>query len=133
MAVSSSVSFMLAFTLSIVLFAGMQMYKTQLSSSQPMTILGGWLGSDLFILLLTAINSFENMSFGKGFQAKLIPEVAIALVVAVFASGLVHRVCATTCVIFSMVGLHYLNKLSISKYQAPVAVPMTSGKVKKRN
>ncbi|XP_019638605.1 PREDICTED: keratinocyte-associated protein 2-like isoform X2 [Branchiostoma belcheri] len=109
----------------------MQMYKVQLASKEWMTILGGFLGSNLFIFVLTATSNFESWLFGRGFQAKVFPEVLFALAVAMFASGLVHRVCVTTCFIFSMVALYYVNKVSASKY-APVATPSNPAKDTKK-
>uniref|UniRef100_V5H518 Uncharacterized protein n=1 Tax=Ixodes ricinus TaxID=34613 RepID=V5H518_IXORI len=61
MAVSSGTSGMLATCLFMLLFATMQIYKSQLTSSQPMTIVGGFLGSVLFILILTAIFQTSNV------------------------------------------------------------------------
>ncbi|XP_078591333.1 dolichyl-diphosphooligosaccharide--protein glycosyltransferase subunit KCP2-like isoform X1 [Branchiostoma floridae x Branchiostoma japonicum] len=130
-AVPTSVSFLLASTLCILLFAGMQMYKVQLASKEWLTILGGFLGSNLFIFVLTATSNFESWLFGRGFQAKVFPEVLFALAVAMFASGLVHRVCVTTCFIFSLVALYYVNKVSASKY-APMATPSKPAKETKK-
>ncbi|XP_054756155.2 keratinocyte-associated protein 2-like [Lytechinus pictus] len=129
MAVSSGVSALLSAILAVALFAGMQTYRTQLADSEWLTIFGGFLGADLFILILTCISNIETMLFGKGFQAKLIPEVAVALVAAMFASGLVHRVCVTTCVLFSMVGLYYVNKISQATYAPP---PSVAASIKKK-
>ena len=52
-AVSSVMSLALSGTLSVVLFAGMQMFRQQLSSVEYLTVFGGLLGSFLFVLLLT--------------------------------------------------------------------------------
>ncbi|EDO37222.1 predicted protein [Nematostella vectensis] len=123
MALPTATSFLFASTLTVLTFALMQMFKTNLGGSEWMTILGGFIGSQLFVFLLTAIGNFESMIFGRGFHTKLFPEVLICLTVAMFASGLVHRVCVTTCFLFSMVALYYLNRIS-SSVHAPVATPI---------
>ncbi|XP_013794625.1 protein KRTCAP2 homolog [Limulus polyphemus] len=134
MAVSSGVSCLLSLCLFFLLFAGMQVYKTQLSASQWMTVFGGYLGSLLFILILTAIGNLETSLFGKNFQTKLFPEVALCLLIAMFASGMVHRVCITTCFLFSLLALYYLNRISIKAYGQPVSnkpAPIINSKKKK--
>ena len=73
-AVESKVSFLLSSILTLLLFSGMQMYKTWLVSSKLHIIFGGYLGSLVFMFLLTSIGNLEAALFGKSFQMKLFPE-----------------------------------------------------------
>ncbi|XP_055336313.1 protein KRTCAP2 homolog [Paramacrobiotus metropolitanus] len=116
MAVSAGTSGLIAVASSILLIGAMQLFKAPLSNSQPGTVLGGFLGSQLFVLLLTAVSNFEMSAFGPGFQARVFPEIVSTLLIALFVAGSVHRVCVTTCLLFSFVSLYYLNKMSGTAY-----------------
>ncbi|CAF0984477.1 unnamed protein product [Brachionus calyciflorus] len=128
MAVSTNTSLLISVTLMILLAASMQLGKNSLASSELMTIVGGFLGSVFFVALLTAIGNFEKLFFGYGFQTKLFPEVVIALVASMFVSSLVHRVSASTCMVFSLVALYYINRVSQSLY----SVQATQTAIKKK-
>lgn len=58
---SSSLSCVLSFTISLTLFAGMQMFKQQLASTEYMTIVGGLIGSLVFLFVLT-VSFFTHLS-----------------------------------------------------------------------
>ena len=115
MALTESSSFPVATILAILTFSGMQMAKPILASTQMMTILGGFTGSILFVFLLTAVGNLEQIIFGKGFQTKL-PETILAMIIAMTASASIHRVCATTCLLFSMIMVYSMYKISQTTY-----------------
>ncbi|KAJ8934880.1 hypothetical protein NQ314_013156 [Rhamnusium bicolor] len=120
MAVTTGTSLLLSAFSSVLIFSGMQMFKPWFSSSQLHTLLGGYLGSLLFILFLTALGNLETCLFGKSFQVKLFPEATI------------HRVCGTSCLLISLCALYYMNRYSQKihvTHTAPVVVQ--SGKKKK--
>merc|ERR1712034_302865 len=123
-------SFVVSSIISLLLFSGMQVYKTALASSQLMTILAGFTGSLLFVFLLTAVGNLEKSVFGFNFQTKL-GEVIFCMIAAMSAAGTVHRVSATTCLLFSIAMTWSLNKISQDTYAAaPVAA--SSGSKKKK-
>ncbi|KAF7989498.1 hypothetical protein HCN44_008172 [Aphidius gifuensis] len=131
MTVTSGVSFLLSLVITIILFSGMQMYKVWLTSTQLHTILGGFIGSLLFVFLLTAVGNLESSMFGKQFQQKFFPEVFISLLFSMISAGLVHRVSITTCFIFSMVALYYINRISQETYVPPAAASAIQTKKRK--
>ncbi|XP_046864891.1 keratinocyte-associated protein 2-like [Xenia sp. Carnegie-2017] len=130
MALPTSTSCVFSATLATLTFAAMMAFKTQLASKEWMTILGGFLGSQFFIFLLTTVGNFEHMTFGKNFQTKLVPEIAFCLMASVMVSGLVHRVCVTTCFIFSSIALYYMSRLSNVKYGPDIKPIQTPAKGK---
>uniref|UniRef100_A0A914XEY1 Dolichyl-diphosphooligosaccharide--protein glycosyltransferase subunit KCP2 n=1 Tax=Plectus sambesii TaxID=2011161 RepID=A0A914XEY1_9BILA len=116
----------------VLMIAAMQVFRAQLGASQMMTLLGGFIGSNVFVLLLTAISNFEMEFMGDNFKAGLIPEVAVALMVAVFASASVHRVCVTVCIMFSLGFLYVMNGISNAKYSPQTTGVATGAPIKKK-
>jgi len=108
-------SFIVSSIMSLLIFSGMQVYRSLLASTQMLTIFAGFTGSLLFVFLLTAVANLEKAMFGINFQTKL-GEVVFSIVVAMAAAGTVHRVSATTCLLFSLVMTWSLNKISQEVY-----------------
>ncbi|XP_059045981.1 protein KRTCAP2 homolog [Achroia grisella] len=127
MAVNSATSFVLSSILALLIFSGMQMYKPFLIKSPITIIFGGYLGSVMFMFFVTAVGNLEATLFGKNFQLKL-TEIVLSMAVALVAAGMVHRVCFTTCLIFSIITIYYMNKLSQKTYAAsvPASAPVKS-------
>lgn len=76
------------------------------------------MASLLFILVLTFVGNIqESLGTRTGWGAVIFAEL-----VAATAAGAVHRVCVTTCVIFSVGLLYELNKLSSIAHQQPEAI-----------
>ena len=61
-ALPASTSFLFASTLTVLTFAAMQMFKGQLAATKWMTILGGFVGSQLFVFLLTVSSYFIKVN-----------------------------------------------------------------------
>ncbi|KAI8046032.1 protein KRTCAP2 homolog [Drosophila gunungcola] len=117
---STLVSSIISGLLSLVLFATLRFCADWFNDSQLKVLMGGYLFSWLFILSLTCVSNTEMIIFGQDFQAKLLPEILFCLSLTVAASGIVHRVCATTSVLFSLVGLYFLNRISTKYYSVQV-------------
>ncbi|KAJ7965508.1 KRTCAP2-like [Quillaja saponaria] len=97
-----------SFLLFTVILSLQEIYRGKLASSEFFTILGGFISSLLFLVLLTLIGNFqETLGIRTGWGAVIIAE-AVALI----AASTVHRVCITTCFLFSAGILYEVNKLS---------------------
>jgi len=63
LAASNSSSFLFSLLVALLLFASMQVFRTQIASSQPLTIAGGFVGSLVFVSLLTVIEKKNQFLF----------------------------------------------------------------------
>ncbi|KAH7713305.1 keratinocyte associated protein 2 [Aphelenchoides avenae] len=122
-----------ALVLALVAIAGGQLFKETLAASRQGTLIAGGLGSLVFIFTLTAISNAKMASVGSQEKSGL-NEVLIALVIAVIASGAIHRVSITVCVLFSVALLFFVNEVSQARYGATTAqqqVVVGAGKKRK--
>ncbi|ONK78117.1 uncharacterized protein A4U43_C02F14530 [Asparagus officinalis] len=108
MAAGPGRSMLYSLLLFIIILSLMEMYRGKLASSELLTIFGGFISSLLFVVLLTFIGNYQESSGARtGWGAVLLAES-----VALIAAATVHRVCITTCFIFSAGFLYEINKLS---------------------
>ncbi|XP_042406132.1 protein KRTCAP2 homolog [Zingiber officinale] len=91
-----------------IILSLLEMYREKLASSELLTILGGFVSSLLFLLMLTFIGNYQESSGTRtGCGA-----VALAEIVALVAAATVHRVCITTCFLFSAGLLYEVHQIS---------------------
>ncbi|XP_010931433.1 uncharacterized protein [Elaeis guineensis] len=91
-----------------IIISLLEMYREKLASSELLTIFGGFISSLLFLVMLTFIGNYQESSGMKtGWGA-----VVLAEIVALIAASTVHRVCVTTCFLFSAGLLYEVTKLS---------------------
>lgn len=128
---SNSASVIISGVISLSLVAGQLVMKSFLASSQVMTIVGGLLNSLLFIFLLTAFSNLQMMMFGRGFQSK-VPEVVLCLFISCLSASLVHRVSVTTCLIFSLIALYHINRISERFHRSSVQPVVVQASKKKK-
>ncbi|KAI0531371.1 hypothetical protein KFK09_000925 [Dendrobium nobile] len=101
-------SMLYSLLLFIIILSLLEMYRGALASSEVLTIAGGLISSLLFVVMLTFIGNYqESCGSRTGWGAVILAE-SIALI----AASTVHRVCITTCFLFSAGFLYEINKLS---------------------
>ncbi|KAL6841244.1 hypothetical protein ACP4OV_028762 [Aristida adscensionis] len=105
---STGRSMLLSLLLFAVTLSLLEMYGATFAASELMTIAGGFVSALLFLLLLTFIGNYQEASGVRtGWGAVVVAEL-VALVIA----GTIHRVCITTCFLFSAGLLYEVDKLS---------------------
>nr|GMD52113.1 protein KRTCAP2 homolog [Ipomoea batatas] len=102
-------SMLYSFLLFVTTLSLQEMYRGKLASSELFTILGGFTSSLIFLTLLTFIGNYQETNGIKSGWGSVILAEAVALV----AASTVHRVCITTCLLFSVGLLYEINKLSV--------------------
>ncbi|XAR62845.1 hypothetical protein NMG60_11017742 [Bertholletia excelsa] len=101
-------SMLYSLLLFVVILSLQEMYRGKLASTELFTILGGFTSSLLFVTFLTFIGNYqETIGVKTGWGSVILAEA-----VAVIAASTVHRVCITTCFLFSTGLLYEMNKLS---------------------
>ncbi|XP_043566188.1 keratinocyte-associated protein 2 [Chiloscyllium punctatum] len=112
----TAVSFVLSSLLSILIYSALGIYKENLVNDKGMILCSGFVTSYLFIFSLTAVNNLENMMFGMGFEASFFPEVLSCFGLALYTSYQVHPVSCSSCLVFCLVQLYFINQLSRNIY-----------------
>eukprot|EP00243_Klebsormidium_subtile_P011262 TRINITY_DN6328_c0_g2_i1.p1 TRINITY_DN6328_c0_g2~~TRINITY_DN6328_c0_g2_i1.p1 ORF type:complete len:136 (-),score=32.10 TRINITY_DN6328_c0_g2_i1:475-882(-) len=107
-AASPGTSMFSSLVLFLLTLTAQQVFKAQLASSEMLTILGGLFSSFLFLFALTFAGNFEETAKGRAGW----PHVIVSLLVAEAAALSVHRVSATTCLLFSLGILYEVNKIA---------------------
>jgi len=90
----------------LIILSGLQIWSTKLASTPQLTIVGGFVSSLLFVFSLLCIGNLER-------ETRWI-EVIVCVIIAMIVAASVHRVCVTTCFLFSAAELAYLNYVSQS-------------------
>eukprot|EP01091_Cochliopodium_minus_P008030 TRINITY_DN17925_c0_g1_i1.p1 TRINITY_DN17925_c0_g1~~TRINITY_DN17925_c0_g1_i1.p1 ORF type:complete len:113 (-),score=12.32 TRINITY_DN17925_c0_g1_i1:50-388(-) len=86
----------------------LQFLSNFLASSPPLTILGGFLSSFSYLFALIAIgNLTDNASWSA---------VIASMLIAIIVASSIHRVSATTCILFSSALTYKLNQYTKKIY-----------------
>eukprot|EP00850_Spirogloea_muscicola_P003666 SM000015S01166 [mRNA] locus=s15:129993:131134:- [translate_table: standard] len=99
----------------VVLASAQQVGAPALASTETLTIAGGFVSALLFVLALTCIGNVQETMGGRAGWGS----VLVALVIATGLAATVHRVCATTCILFSLPLLYEVHKISAVAHAQP--------------
>ncbi|WZZ58377.1 hypothetical protein YC2023_058484 [Brassica napus] len=86
-----------------------EVYREKLASSELYTILGGFTRSLLFLFSLSLSLFVGNLQESSGMKSGW---VVFSEIIALVAASTVHRVCITTCFLFSDGLLYEMSKIS---------------------
>jgi len=103
---SATQTTILSALLFLLTFSVLRLWAPLFASSEKYTILGGFVSSLLFFFTLLTIG---NLKSETGWI-----EVVISLVIAMGTAATVHRVCVTTCFLFSLGLLYWMSQVSQS-------------------
>jgi len=115
---SAGNSSLLAGLLFLITLSGLQIWAPILASTPQLTIVGGFISSLLFFFLVICLGNLQR-------EAGWV-EVLVSLLVAEVAAATVHRVCVTTCFLFSIALGLYLNYMAKNLYQKPAPDPLVN-------
>merc|ERR1711941_32611 len=87
--------------------SALRIWAPTFASSEKFTILGGFVSSLLFFFSLLIIGNLKERESGW-------LQVFVSLAIAMGAAATVHRVCVTTCFLFSMGLLYWMVQVSQS-------------------
>ncbi|XP_050540477.1 protein KRTCAP2 homolog isoform X2 [Daktulosphaira vitifoliae] len=111
-------SFLFSTLLALLLFSIMQLNSKWLTSSSAHVIGTGFLGSILFTLSLTSVSNLMTILLGDGYQISLFPEISLSLLFTFITCASIHRVCATTSLLFSLLALYNIHSISQKTYNS---------------
>eukprot|EP00823_Brevimastigomonas_motovehiculus_P001521 TRINITY_DN12073_c0_g1_i1.p1 TRINITY_DN12073_c0_g1~~TRINITY_DN12073_c0_g1_i1.p1 ORF type:complete len:161 (+),score=25.39 TRINITY_DN12073_c0_g1_i1:66-485(+) len=121
----------------LVLLSVSQIYSEVLGSGDLLRLLGGLVHAVMYICLVLAIGNFEQVLFRN--QGEITMgwfEVLFSALAVVVSAGTIHRVCATSCLLFSAGATYFLYGVSkalhstVETKASPSPVP---GKKEKRS
>jgi len=110
----------LAALIFIITLSSLQIWSEKLRESPKLIVLGGFLSSLLFFFAVVAVGNVKK-------EIKWLDAIG-CLVLACVCAGSVHRICVTTCILFSGVVVLYLNVMS-ARIQTKVQEINTGKKV----